>query len=188
MEAKKSNLYTRTGDCGMTSLVGGERVSKTCDRLEAYGTVDEFNSFIGLLAANSQTPSDVKNILLKIQNKLFNLGAYLATDNKDGGEGTVWGFGEDDVTLIEKEIDRLDSIVPPLRAFVLPGGSEVAALAHVCRTVCRRTERRLLTLAETVSIAQIVLQYFNRLSDYFFVLARFLNVNAKIDEIFWQKT
>lgn len=190
---KKSNLYTATGDKGTTSLVGGQRVPKTHARLEAYGTVDELNSFIGVLAATPGVSEDIAAFLRKVQYKLFNIGAYLATDNTDADEAAdeataeMYGISSPDVTAVEMQIDALDAQVPPLNKFVLPGGSPAAAAAHVCRTVARRAERRVIALSDIALVAKPVLIYLNRLSDYFFVLARYLNLTQGNTEIFWQK-
>ena len=184
---KKSNVYTMTGDAGTTSLVGGQRVSKADARLESYGTIDELNSFIGLLASQPGLPADVTDTLHFVQNKLFNVGAYLATDNSDTGNMTVSGLGDADIKRIEHTIDLLDSQVPPLCRFLLPGGCQAASQAHVCRSVARRAERRIIALAQSAQVSATVVAFVNRLSDYFFVLARFLNASAGADEIFWQK-
>lgn len=184
---KKSLIYTRTGDSGKTSLVGGVRVPKTHARLEAYGTVDELNSFLGMLVSRLSNNED-KDFVQWVQNSLFVVGGYLATDGEKTG---LWPSGivtSEQVARVEAEIDRLDSLLPPLKAFVLPGGDEAAALCHVCRTVCRRAERRILALAEEVHVAEELLAYMNRLSDYLFVLSRKINLDNKKDEIFWQNS
>ena len=183
----KSNIYTKTGDKGTTSLVGGKRVSKDDIRIEAYGSVDELNSFIGILDNLHNIQSDTKTMLRIIQNKLFNIGAYLATDFPIGTTSTAMGLSDDDITKLEHAIDEIDAELPPLNAFVLPGGSRVSSFAHVCRTVARRCERRIITLSEKSHIDPNVIKYINRLSDYFFVLARFNNIHNQIEEIFWDK-
>ncbi len=184
---KKSLVYTRTGDKGTTSLVGGERVSKTHVRLEAYGTVDELNAQIGLLCSSLESPEDV-DFLLQIQHKLFSVGSHLATDQETTKLHTASIVTPDDVAVVEREIDRIDGQLPPLKAFVLPGGSRRSSLCHVCRTVCRRAERRMLALVEAgCAVDAEVLTYVNRLSDYFFVLARRMNVDEQKNEIFWGK-
>ncbi len=182
---KKSLIYTRTGDGGKTSLVGGTRVPKTHVRLEAYGTVDELNSFLGLLAARLPDGED-KAFVQWIQDTLFVVGSYLATDGEKTELRKASIVTPEQVEKMEREIDRLDSLLPPLKAFVLPGGDEVAALCHVCRTVCRRAERRILALAEEVPVSGELLAYINRLSDYLFVLSRKINQDNKKEEIFWQ--
>lgn len=168
-------IYTKTGDSGQTSLVGGQRVAKTCPRLESYGTVDELNSHLGLLAALCQAPSDVA-FISRQQRALFALGGYLATDTsrREPAPGCV--VTPEMVADVEREIDRLDATLPPLRSFVLPGGCPAAAQAHVCRTVCRRAERRVLALGESgAAVDTTATAYLNRLSDYLFTLARSLN-------------
>ena len=167
-------IYTKTGDTGTTSLVGGTRVPKTHIRLEAYGTVDELNSNLGLLITYLLDGKD-KDFLQQVQDRLFAVGSHLATDREQ-------------VEMVEREIDRLDTLLPPLSAFILPGGSRGAAVCHVCRTVCRRAERRILALAEQVEIASELLAYVNRLSDYLFVLSRKMNQDDKKGEIFWNNS
>lgn len=190
---KKSNLYTFTGDKGTTSLVGGQRIPKDDARLEAYGTVDELNSFIGVLASTPGVDGESIRFLHRIQNHLFNIGAYLATDNsqstpeQDIATAETYGIIIQHIENVEHMIDFLDSKVPPLNKFLIPGGTPAAAKAHVCRTVARRAERRIITLATTHTVAPHVLQYINRLSDYFFVLARYLNTIADTPEFFWEK-
>ena len=183
---KKSIVYTATGDKGTTSLVGGKRVSKDDVRLEAYGTVDELNAHIGLLDNLHNVPSDIKSFLRVIQNKLFNIGAYLATETAPGTK--AMGLDDDDIANIEHQIDLLDAELPPLRNFVLPGGAAGAAVCHICRTVCRRAERRILTLSESSTISPELLAYVNRLSDYLFILSRKINFNEGKEEIFWNNS
>lgn len=184
----KSKVYTLTGDKGTTSLVGGTRVSKDDIRVEAYGTVDELNANIGLLAYNSKL-DDLKGLpemVRKIQNKLFNIGAYLATENTTE-DAPVYGLSDDDILEIERKIDEMDAELPPFRGFVLPGGSRLSALCDICRTVTRRAERRVISLSHTAPVSPLVLRYLNRLSDFFFVLARFNNVTHQFEEIYWDK-
>jgi len=182
---KKSNLYTKTGDKGMTSLVGGKRVSKTDNRLEAYGTIDELNSFIGLLITEL-TDSEDLDFLHKIQNLLFVVGTNLATDTKEMTLPEQYKINEENVSQIENEIDRIDSTLPKLKSFTLPGGCRSAALAHVCRTVCRRAERRICTLTEEVTMDGALMICINRLSDYFYALARKECIKNTNKEIFWE--
>ena len=183
---KKSCLYTFTGDTGQTSLVGGQRVDKDCCRIESYGTIDELNSHIGLLAAMLADEHPQKQVLKFIQNKLFNVGSYLATDN-GGCETKCFGLGPEDVAVIEKEIDAMDAAVPALHAFLLPGGHITSAQAHVCRTVCRRAERNIISLQKETFVDADLLKFINRLSDYLFILARFNNYLNKTAEIIWDK-
>lgn len=195
----KSNLYTRTGDLGETSLVGGERVSKTGVRLEAYGTLDEFSSFLGVVLSHRDCTQEFRGQLLAIQNELFNLGAYLATASPSLSSGQASNPGQasgsypscgltpEKLADIEGWIDALDDSTPKIRAFVLPGGCELAAHTHVARTVCRRAERRILALAAESYVDPLLLAYVNRLSDYLFILARHFNHLKGVEEITWQK-
>lgn len=184
---KKSALYTTTGDAGTTSLVGGKRVSKASARLESYGTVDELNSHVGLIVASAELPTDERQFLLRVQSKLFNLGAYLATESKPEAPATLYGLDDDDVAAIEQRIDALDEACPRVHAFVLPTGTALAAHVHIARTVARRAERCIVALAAEAPVEPLALRYINRLSDYLFILARFVNIDAQCDEIFWQK-
>jgi cob(I)alamin adenosyltransferase len=181
---KKSPLYTRTGDAGQTSLVGGQRVSKCCDRLEAYGTVDELNSHIGLLRSLI-TDADDRTLLLAVQNVLFVVGSHLATDTSTTELREASVVSDEMVQALEQAIDRIDSHLPQLRAFVLPGGTRAAAQAHVARTVCRRAERCILRVAADCPIDPRVTAYVNRLSDLLFALARKQNVDAREEETVW---
>ena len=181
---KKSSLYTRTGDAGQTSLVGGQRVSKCCDRLEAYGTVDELNSHIGLLRSLI-TDADDRTLLLAVQNVLFVVGSHLATDTSTTELREASVVSDEMVQALEQAIDRIDSHLPQLRAFVLPGGTRAAAQAHVARTVCRRAERCILRVAADCPIDSRVTAYVNRLSDLLFALARKQNVDAREEETVW---
>lgn len=182
---EKSKLYTGGGDNGTTSLVGGERAKKSCLRLDAYGTVDEFSSFLGVLASSDGVPSEVFGELEQIQNRLFDIGGYLAS--KPGGNGLPpVACLEECIATIERWIDHLDSETPKIRQFVLPGGCMSAAYAHVARTVCRRAERRICELSEIEEVDPAVMRYFNRLSDYLFILARNLNFKAGVDEVVWK--
>ena len=184
---KKSHIYTKTGDTGMTSLVGGVRVPKTHDRLEAYGTVDELNSHIGLLMSLVDD-AQLRSWLTEIQCNLFVVGSYLATDTSQTELRQQSVVTPEMVEAMETAIDETDASLPPLRLFVLPAGTQVASQCHVCRTVCRRAERRILALNENIDIDTNVIAYVNRLSDYLFVLARKLNISAGQEEIIWKRT
>ncbi len=184
---KKSLIYTRTGDKGMTSLVGGERVSKTDIRLEAYGTIDELNSHIGLLMAFIGD-QDSSSLLYYIQNKLFTVGSYLATDPSFTSFRQESLLSEVSIEKVEEAIDMIDSRLPSLTNFVLPSGTNSASQAHICRCVCRRAERCILQLSEIHDVDEKIVRFVNRLSDYFFVLARKCNVDAGISENFWDKS
>ena len=184
---KKSVIYTGTGDKGMTSLVGGQRVSKAHQRIESYGTIDELNSFIGLLITTLDESED-QDFLLFIQHKLFTLGSYLATDQEATDLRVESRILPETIVRIENEIDRIDWALPKMRNFVLPGGCRSASLAHVCRTVCRRAERQIYRLMETIEVEEPVLVFINRLSDYLFVLARKECVRNNGNEIIWDYT
>lgn len=180
-------IYTGTGDKGTTSLVGGQRVSKAHQRIESYGTVDELNSFIGLLISSLDEQAD-KDFLLFIQHKLFTIGSYLATDQEQTELKIESKVTPESIERIEREIDRVDAELPRMKNFVLPGGCRSASLAHVCRTVCRRAERQIYRLAETVPVEEPVLVFMNRLSDYLFVLARKECIKNNGKEIIWDYT
>jgi cob(I)alamin adenosyltransferase len=184
---RKSKIYTRGGDKGKTSLVGGFRVPKTHLRIEAYGTVDELNSFIGLLIAEVED-QDTRDLLQFVQSKLFTVGSYLATDPSKTEYKIESQITGDSIKKIEEAIDRIDDRLPKLQSFVLPGGSRSAALAHVCRTVCRRAERKIYHLAEAETVEEPVLVFMNRLSDLLFVIARSECLLKNGEEIFWNNT
>ncbi|MDH6535524.1 cob(I)yrinic acid a,c-diamide adenosyltransferase [Parabacteroides sp. 52] len=184
---KKSVIYTGGGDKGMTSLVGGQRVSKANQRIESYGTVDELNTFIGLLMTSLKDEEE-KAFLLFVQHKLFTIGSYLATDQEKTELKIESRVTTETIERIEKEIDRLDESLPRMKQFLLPGGTPAAALAHVCRTVCRRAEREIYRLAENSPVEEPVLVFINRLSDYLFVLARQESLREGGHEIIWDYT
>lgn len=182
---KITKVYTRTGDKGQTSIIGGFRVSKASERLEAYGTVDELSSHLGLLAALLPEGDD-RNMIIRIQNNLFNVCTNLATDQSKTQLYDSAKLPEWEIELLEQEVDRMMKLLPERQGFILPGGTQAAAQAHVCRTVCRRAERRIVTLSDVAQISQETLQYVNRLSDYLFVLAKIINFNEGKSEIVWQ--
>ncbi len=189
---KKSFLYTRTGDAGQTSLVGGTRIPKHAPRVCAYGEIDELNAHIGLLQAFCAPMDDTAPdaaLLLSVSSRLFDIGAHLATPLTPDDEmpGVV---PEAAITALEDRIDTLDALLPPQRSFILPGGTVEAAHAHVARTVCRRAERAILSFIEETGerVDPDVLRYINRLSDYLFILARRLNHLASIPDINWEKS
>jgi cob(I)alamin adenosyltransferase len=167
----KSKIYTRTGDRGTTSIIGGRRISKTSDRIEAYGTLDELNSFTGLLRAQV-ADEEIAAFLYKIQQQLFSVGGCLASET--GSDYQEKFLQEINPETLEEEINRLDSMLPPLRDFVVAGENIPSSQAHICRTICRRAERRLLKWSETEEIPLKLQAFINRLSDYFFVLSRIL--------------
>jgi cob(I)alamin adenosyltransferase len=162
-------VYTKTGDGGKTALLGGTRVSKGHVRIEAYGSVDELNSWLGVLAEHSEGPR--KGLLMLVQRRLFTVGSELAADPAKP-RIKIPHITQEDIEVLETAIDAMEAVLPPLKAFVLPGGHPVAAFAHVARTVCRRSERSIVVLAEQEEIPELVLPYINRLSDYLFVLSR----------------
>lgn len=179
-------IYTKTGDDGSTGLYGGPRVQKDDSRIEAYGTVDELNSILGVVRAE-QPPADVDELLMRLQNDLFAFGAELATPRpQDRGTQLI---GSAQIASLERAIDRFELGLEPLQQFVLPGGSKAAALLHLARTICRRAERLLVTLvresAEPISADLVV--YLNRLSDLLFVLARYANKVAGEGDVAWNK-
>lgn len=182
---KITKVYTRRGDQGLTSLVGGQRVSKASVRLEAYGTVDELSSHLGLLAALLPEGDD-KVMVQRIQNCLFNVCTNLATDQEQTPLYPSAYLPEGEIARIEQEVDAIMAMLPERQGFILPGGVQAAAQAHVCRTVCRRAERRIVELADNAKVSPEVQQYINRLSDYFFVLAKKLNFIAGESEKIWQ--
>lgn len=181
-----TKVYTKTGDKGMTSLIGGIRVPKTHPRIEAYGTVDELSAQLGLLASFMKDGAD-KDLIIRIQRVLFTLSSYLATDKTKTELAPSFTIDPGEVKILEAEIDHLLGSLPQQTAFILPGGCHEAALAHVCRTVCRRAERRIFLLAEKTDVDSEVLEYINRLSDYLYVLARKLNFNNGVREKIWKK-
>lgn len=184
---KKAKVYTCTGDKGMTCLVGGVRIAKSSLRLEAYGTVDELNSHLGLLAAMIGEGDDCV-VLQRIQNTLFCVGTHLATDQSQTQLYPSARLPEGETAFMEQQIDVITAMLPETQGFILPGGCQAAAQAHVCRTVCRRAERCIMALSEMALVGSEILQYMNRLSDYLFVMAKKINFNNGRDEILWQNT
>ncbi|MBN2766641.1 MAG: cob(I)yrinic acid a,c-diamide adenosyltransferase [Paludibacteraceae bacterium] len=179
-------IYTKTGDKGKTGLIGGTRVAKSDLRIEAYGTVDELNSHIGLLISYPHTRLN-SDFLIQIQHLLFAVGSHLATDTTVTNIKEVSVVSESDIRKVESEIDRLNQELPELRQFILPGGAAVGAQSHICRTVARRAERRIVEMNENYPIDIEIIKYINRLSDYFFVLSRYLTLEKGHEEIFWKK-
>jgi cob(I)alamin adenosyltransferase len=170
---EKKKIYTKTGDKGMTSLLGGTRVKKYDERIEAYGTVDELNSFIGLIR-DQEISLHYKQVLSEIQDRLFTVESLLASDNKEVKKRLPC-IKSNDINLLEKEIDDMNESLEELNAFILPGGHTIVSYCHIARCVCRRTERLVIKLAETVETEELLIKYLNRLSDYLFVLARKIN-------------
>jgi len=181
-----SKIYTKTGDKGNTSLIGGTKVPKSHLRIEAYGTVDELNSYTGLcrdLLADEQG----RIILLEIQDRLFTIGSSLACDPVKEPRMRIPDLKDTDVSLLEKEMDRMNESVPPMKFFILPGGHPTLSHLHIARCICRRAERCCVRLQqEDTAVEPIVIQYLNRLSDYLFVLSRYAGHLLKVDEIAWK--
>ncbi len=183
-------VYTKTGDKGTTALFGGTRVPKHHIRIESYGTVDELNSYIGLIR-DQDISEHHKNLLIEIQDRLFVVGAILATAPdkemlKSGKQRlNIMRISEEDIVVLEKEIDSIDSVLPQMTHFILPGGHTTVSYCHIARCVCRRAERLASELNEVEPIDELVLKYLNRLSDYLFMLARKLSAELQVDEVKW---
>lgn len=179
-------IYTKTGDDGKTSLFRGGRVSKDNDRIEAYGSIDELNSILGIVLTEI-TDKEVEKVLIKIQNDLFVVGSDLATvkESNENNDKKVLRVSKEMIEFLEKQIDYFDEKLPPLTNFVLPGGTKSAANLHHARTVCRRAERKVVKLMAAAGISDDVLIYLNRLSDFLFVLSRFENFQANIPDTIW---
>lgn len=189
-----TRVYTRTGDKGTTRLVGGQKVEKDDARIEAYGDVDELNTIVGLVrveigrsAAPEEHRGRLDGRLHTIQNDLFNLGSDLATRAEDRWEGMRL-VSSDDVLRLEQEIDDMNEVLPPLKEFILPGGGPVSAFLHQARTVCRRAERRTITLARRDPINDQAVIYLNRLSDWLFVAGRWVAAAMGEPEVLWDRT
>ncbi|RFP65540.1 cob(I)yrinic acid a,c-diamide adenosyltransferase [Hymenobacter lapidiphilus] len=177
-------IYTKTGDKGLTSLIGGTRVPKSSLRIECYGTVDELNSYIGLV--RDQPVNEARRTLLKeIQDRLFTVGASLASD-PEKSKMKIPDLHAEDVELLEQEMDRMNETLPELRVFVLPGGHQSVSFAHLARCVCRRAERLVIHLNEDEFVAELVAMYLNRLSDYLFVLSRQMAHELGAEEVKWE--
>lgn len=177
-------IYTRTGDKGTTSLIGGKRVPKYHARIEAYGTVDELISYIGLLR-DQPIDGAAKQTLIRIQDNLMDCAAILAADCTDC-KVKIPTIQDEKITFLEKEIDKMDATLDPLASFVLPGGHQSVSICHICRTVCRKTERITIKLAEEMPVPENLIKYLNRLSDFFFILSRKLAKDLNIEQIKWQ--
>ncbi|QJD79000.1 cob(I)yrinic acid a,c-diamide adenosyltransferase [Spirosoma rhododendri] len=178
-------IYTKTGDTGQTALIGGRRVSKAELRIDAYGTVDELNAWVGLLRDQPVNTTRIAE-LAEIQDRLFTIGAELATDPDKSVKKALPAIVESDVVRLEESMDAMDAELPELRAFVLPGGHQSVSFCHLARTVCRRTERIVIALNAQETVDPLVIQYLNRLSDYFFVLGRSMAQALAADEIEWK--
>ena len=179
-------IYTKTGDKGQTALIGGSRVPKSHLRIEAYGTIDELNSWTGML--NDQFEHDpTRKVLREIQDRLFTIGSMLATDPAKQTKMLLPDLHPSDITLLEKQMDEMDENLPELKSFLLPGGHVAVSTAHIARCVCRRAERICVGLQEMQEqVNPLIIQYLNRLSDYFFVLSRMIAKHAGVEEIAWR--
>lgn len=179
-------IYTRTGDLGHTSLIGGTKVPKSHIRIETYGTIDELNSFIGMV--NDQvTDFHSGQILKEIQDRLFTIGSSLACDPAKEPKMKLPDLAEEDVQLLEKEIDKMNETLPEMKSFILPGGSVAVSTTHVARCVCRRAERHCVNMQEQeMFIDPLVIKYLNRLSDHLFVLARYIGHITGVQEVEWK--
>lgn len=177
-------IYTKTGDQGITSLFGGKRVSKADLRIDTYGTVDELNSWIGLVR-DQPVNEKRKNFLVVIQDRLFTIGSLLATE-PGNTKVKIPLLAEEDVAALEKEIDDMDAELPPMRSFILPGGHQSVSFCHIARTVCRRAERLIIQLHAHEPLEMLVIQYLNRLSDYLFVLCRKMAFELNIEDTPWR--
>ncbi len=181
---KEFKIYTKGGDKGSTSLIGGTRVPKYDERIEAYGTVDELCSFAGLVR-DQNIDGHYQDILLVIQNRLFIIESLLAADSEKS-VAKLPKIKESDITLLEKEIDEMEEALPALTSFILPGGHTTVSYCHITRTICRRAERLTIKLSEKYQVDEKIIRYLNRLSDYFFVLARKLSYDLNTEEIQWK--
>lgn len=183
---KKFKVYTKTGDDGTTGLVGGTRVKKFDVRLEAYGTVDELNASIGVLRSYKLSDGDTE-LLIQIQNKLFNIGSILASNEKGEASTAMLAITEKNIQVLEIAIDKFEDNLPVLTHFILPGGDLAVAQCHIARTVCRRAERRILEFSEQAPVQPEIIKYINRLSDFLFVLSRKITSEKNVDEVGWKK-
>lgn len=177
-------IYTKTGDKGETSLIGGTRLPKHHIRIEAYGNVDELNSFVGVVR-DHQADDAISKVLIEIQDRLFTIGSLLAAD-PEKNKMKLPEVKEEDIVYLEKQIDEMDAELPEMKSFVLPGGHPVVSFCHVARCVCRRAERAVLKLAENEKVDEIIYKYLNRLSDYLFVLSRKLTKDFQAEETPWK--
>lgn len=179
-------IYTKTGDKGKTSLIGGTKVFKSDLRIEAYGTIDELNSFIGLSIDHLKSHS-INNVLAEVQDRLFTIGSALACDPDKETKLKIPDLHEGDVELLEKEIDQMNEALPTMKSFILPGGHVAISTLHIARTVCRRAERCCVKmLKKEKEVEDLIIKYLNRLSDYLFVLARFAAHQLNVEEIPWK--
>ncbi|MFO7879056.1 MAG: cob(I)yrinic acid a,c-diamide adenosyltransferase [Bacteroidota bacterium] len=183
-----NKIYTKQGDKGGTGLLGGHKVRKNHKRLEAYGTIDELNSWIGMIRSYPAKQHE-KDILIQIQRRLFMIGSYLAWDKEKATQKIedLPMIKEQNVECLEKEIDKMNDDLPELKNFIMPGGDPQVSACHLARTVCRRAERRVVDVSEDTNLNPVIVRYLNRLSDYFFVLARHFSHEKNSGEILWKK-
>lgn len=179
-------IYTKTGDKGKTSLIGGTKVFKSDLRIETYGTVDELNSVVGLCLDHLKN-QNIDNVLAEVQDRLFTIGSALACDPEKETKLKIPDLKESDVELLEKEIDKMNEVLPAMRSFILPAGHVTVSTLHIARTVCRRTERCCVKMVrKELEVEDLIIKYLNRLSDYLFVLARYAAHQLKVEEIPWK--
>ena len=179
-------IYTKTGDAGKTSLIGGTKVLKNDPRIEAYGTIDELNSFMGVVYDHC-TDENSRNIVKEIQDRLFTIGSELACDPEKNIKMQIPDLHESDVELLEKEMDTMDAELPVMKNFILPGGMPAVSFMHVARSVCRRAERKCIDLQQhDGKVDPLIIKYINRLSDYLFMLARYTGMKNNAPEIVWK--
>ena len=176
-------IYTKTGDSGTTSLIGGTRVPKYNIQIECYGTVDELSSWIGLIRDQEISKEDIAS-LIEIQDRLFTIESMLASDNNPSLK--LPEIEKGDIEFLENEIDRITILLPPLKSFILSGGNTIVSYCHIARTICRRAERLVLRLNEEISVSDLLMVYLNRLSDYLFVLSRKIGMEKGADELLWK--
>ena len=182
-------LYTKSGDDGTTGLFSGARVSKDHPRIESYGTIDEFNATLGMCSATCKADNALHRRLLdifgRLQSRMFDIGADLATPEGANNESKIQRIGEEHVQEVEKWIDEIDSANTPLTAFVMPGGTELASRLHLARTICRRAERQMIHLSHTEPVGSSLIMYVNRVSDFLFAAARLVNKNSGVEDVLW---
>jgi cob(I)alamin adenosyltransferase len=178
-------IYTKTGDKGETSLIGGTRVPKYDERIEAYGTLDELNSFLGLIR-DQDIDKQTRELIIEVQDRVFTAEAILALDPDHKPLMKLPEIREEDILLLENEIDKMNEVLSPLTNFVLPGGHTTVSYCHIARTVCRRAERLTIKLAQSYRVDDLVIKYLNRLSDYLFVLSRKLTKDLNATETHWK--
>jgi len=181
-----NKIYTKTGDKGTTSLIGGTKVLKSHLRIEAYGTVDELNSYIGL-CRDLLTDEQNRSILQEVQDRLFTIGSSLACDPEKEPKMKIPDLKEEDILLLENEIDRMTAALPPMKSFILPGGHPNVSHLHIARCICRRAERCIVRMTEEKEeVESTIIKYLNRLSDYLFMLSRYTAQLMKVEEIAWK--